>query len=132
MSRNGVIMRIYLKYLYAFLILLLIETMIALFVNDTIIRPYIGDVLVIILMYTFIRGVTKQFIKYLPIYLFVFASSVELAQYYHIINLLHLQDCRVISIIIGNSFDIKDILCYLIGTVVLIIWENIDKCSKYK
>lgn len=101
--------------------------MIALFVHDTIIRPYIGDVLVIILMYTFIRGIIKKSIKYLPIYLLVFASSVELAQYYNIVNLLNLQDYRLISVIIGNTFDIKDILCYLIGTVVLMIWEKIEK-----
>jgi len=109
----------------AFIFLLIIEIGIALFVNDTIIRPYIGDVLVIILMYTLIRGIVYKSIKYLPAYLFFFALIVELAQYYRVLNMLHLQDNEIISTIIGASFDVKDILCYLIAAVILVIWEKI-------
>jgi len=110
--------------------LLIIEIIIGLFVNDAIIRPYIGDVLVVILMYTFIRGIVQKSIKFLPIYLFIFASTVELAQYYHIIDILHIQDNKVISTIIGTSFDIKDIFCYLIATAILIIWKKMEN-AKY-
>jgi hypothetical protein len=124
---KGVFMKINLKYIVAFSILLIIEIMIAIFVNDDIIRPYIGDVLVIILMYTFIRGIIEKSIKHLPLYLLVFAASVELSQYYHLVNLLHLQNNKVLSTIIGNSFDAKDILCYLIGAVALVVWEKIEK-----
>lgn len=118
-------MRINLKYLLVFLLLFITETIIALFVHDAIIRPYIGDILVVILMYTFIRGFIKKPIKFLPIYLFLFASAVEVSQYFHLVNRLHLQNNRAMLIILGNSFDIKDILCYLVGTVILIIWEQI-------
>ena len=117
-------MKINVKYILAFIILFIMETFIALFINDTIIRPYIGDVLVVILMYTFIRGFIQKPIKFLPIYLFCFASTVEVMQYFKIVDLLHLQNNKVISTIIGTSFDIKDILCYLTGSVILIIWEN--------
>ncbi len=118
------------KYIFVFLILLITETIIALLVNDVIIRPYIGDVLVVILMYTLIRGVIQKSIKFLPIYLFLFASTVELAQYFHIVDMLYLQDNKVISTIIGTKFDIRDILCYLIGTAILFIWEKIEKKNK--
>ncbi len=124
-------MKINLKYLVAFSILLIIEIMIAIFVNDAIIRPYIGDVLVIILMYTFIRAIIEKNIKYLPIYLLILATSVELSQYYHLVNLLHLQNNKVLSIIIGNSFDVKDILCYLVGAIVLLVWEKIEKKHQF-
>ncbi len=56
-------MRINKKYIISFLILFIIEALIALFVHDNFIRPYIGDILVIILMYTFIRGVIDKKIK---------------------------------------------------------------------
>lgn len=56
-------MRINKKYIISFLILFIIEALIALFVHDNFIRPYIGDILVIILMYTFIRGVMDKKIK---------------------------------------------------------------------
>lgn len=117
-------MRINIKYILAFTILLITETIIALFINDAIIRPYIGDVLVIILMYTFIRGVIQKPLKFLPVYLFLFACVVEIAQYYHIADILNFQKNKVVSTITGTSFDLKDILCYLIGALILLIWER--------
>jgi hypothetical protein len=119
-------MRINKKYIISFLILFIIEALIALFVHDNFIRPYIGDILVIILMYTFIRGVMDKKIKTLPIYLFLFALFVEVMQYFKVIELLNLENNKVASIIMGTSFDIKDILCYFIGSMILIIYENIS------
>lgn len=119
-------MKINIKYIVSFTILFIIETIIAFFVHDQFIRPYVGDILVVILMYTFIRGFIKESIKFLPIYLFIFAAAVETAQYFHIVDLLHLKNNKVALIIIGNSFDIKDILCYLVGSVILIVWERLE------
>lgn len=120
-------MRIKQKYMLVFLILLLTEIIIALYIKDAIIRPYVGDILVLVLMYTFIRGLVRKPIRFLPVYLFFFASIIELGQYYHIVEKLHVQNNKLISTILGTSFDIKDILCYLISTVLLIIWEKIEK-----
>lgn len=117
-------MKIQIKYLISFIVLFMIETAIALFVHDTIVRPYIGDILVVILLYTFIRVFIAKQINALPIYIFIFAGAVEFAQYFHVVELLHLQNNRVMSVIIGNSFDIKDILCYLVGSILLLIWER--------
>jgi len=122
-------MKLNMKYIFTFFILFIVEIIIALFVHDTIIRPYIGDILVIILMYTFIRGFVKKTIKFLPVYLFVFAAIVEISQYYHIVNILHLQNNKIMSIIIGTSFDIQDILSYLVATVILVIWDKIVKSN---
>ena len=118
-------MKINIKYIFSFIILFITETFIALFVHDTIIRPYIGDILVIILMYTFIKSFIQKPLKFLPIYLFVFASAVEVVQYYRVVDLLHLENNKIISTIIGTSFDIKDILCYLVGSIILIMWEKL-------
>lgn len=120
-------MKINIKYIFAFLILLIAEIIIAIFVNDAIIRPYIGDILVVLLMYTLIRGFLQKPITLLPIYLFLFASAVELAQYFNIVGILHMQNNRVISIVLGATFDIKDILCYLVATIVLIALEKSKK-----
>lgn len=119
-------MKINVKYILAFIILFIMETFIALFINDTIIRPFIGDILVVILMYTFIRGFIQKPIKLLPLYLFIFSSTVEVVQYYRIVDLLHIQNNKLMSTIIGTSFDIKDILCYLIGSIILVIWDIIE------
>lgn len=115
------------KYLFAFLILFVLEIIIATFINDAIIRPFIGDVLVVILMYTLIRGFMKKPIQYLPLYLFLFATAVEIAQYFNIVKILDLHDNKLIATIIGTTFDIKDIICYLAATIILLIWEEIEK-----
>lgn len=120
---NKFLVQISKNYMLSFFIILIIEIFIALFVHDAIIRPYVGDILVVILMYTFIRGLVRKPIKFLPVYLFLFASAVELAQYFRIVELMNLQHNKVISIIIGTSFDIKDILCYLVAAVGLVIWD---------
>ena len=57
----------------------------------------------------------------------VFACIVEIAQYYRIVDVLHLRDNKMLSTVIGIYFDVKDILCYLIGTVILVIWEKVEK-----
>lgn len=112
------------RYLFAFLILLAIEIIIALFIHDAVIRPYLGDILVVILMYNLIRGMVKK-IKYLPVYLFLFATVIEISQYFQLVYRLQLQDYKIISTILGTSFDVKDIFCYLIATVILMIWERL-------
>lgn len=122
------LMKINIKYIFVFLILLKIEVLIALFVHDKFIRPYVGDVLVIILLYCFIRSFLKK-VKFLPYYLFLFGVIVEFAQYFKIVTLLNLQNNKILSIIIGSSFDIKDILCYFAAMIILIIWENIEKAK---
>ncbi|HBY21542.1 MAG: hypothetical protein A2Y24_06110 [Clostridiales bacterium GWE2_32_10] len=119
-------------YMGIFLILVVVEVMIALFVHDTIIRPYIGDVLIVFLMYSFIRGIVEKQIKLLPLYLFIFSTLVELAQYFQIVKMLNLQENKLFSIIIGARFDIKDILCYLVASIVLFVWEKMDKNEKNK
>ncbi|NLL07151.1 MAG: DUF2809 domain-containing protein [Clostridiaceae bacterium] len=117
-------MKLNLKYLIAFFILFVTEIFIALFVKDKIIRPFIGDILVVILMYTFIRGIWSKPIKGLPIYLFLFAVVVEITQYFHLVDRLGLGNNKLMATIMGTSFDVRDILCYFIGAVLLIIWEN--------
>lgn len=117
-------MKINMKYLLVFFILLVLEVLIALFVKDRIVRPFIGDILVMILMYTFIRGIIKKPIKGLPVYLFIFAVCVEISQYFHLVDKLNLRNNRIMTIIMGTSFDIKDILCYFAGTIIIIIWER--------
>lgn len=120
-------MKINKKYLLSFFVLLLIEITIALYIKDRIIRPFIGDILVVILLYTLIKVFMKKSYLLLPLYIFIFATIVEILQYFHIVDILKLQNNKVISTIIGTSFDFRDILCYLIGCIVIVFWEKLMK-----
>ena len=110
-------------YLIATLVLLATEVCIALFVHDGFVRPFIGDVLVVILIYTFIRIFIPEKVRWLSLYVFIFAVLAEVLQYFRIVEVLGLQDNKVMSTVIGTSFDIRDILCYFVGCVLTGIWD---------
>jgi len=112
-------------YLAASVLLFITEIIIALFVHDEIIRPYVGDVLVVILIYTIIRSFLKTEIKYLPFFLFAFACAVELSQFFGLVYLLNLQDNIFIATILGTSYSLVDLLCYFIAMIILVVWEKI-------
>ena len=80
------------------IILLTIEVLIALFIHDNFIRPYIGDVLVVMVIYTFIRIFVPERMRMLPSYILCFAVLVEVLQYFRVVELLGLQDNRFFKI----------------------------------
>lgn len=107
------------------LFLLFLEIFIALYVHDDFIRPYIGDMIVVILIYTFVRIWLPEKVRLLSLYVFIFAVFVELLQYFRIVEILGLYNNRLMRIVIGSVFDIKDILCYLVGCVILASYEAV-------
>ena len=106
-------------YGIATFILLIIEVLIALFVHDAFIRPYIGDVLVVIVIYTFVRIFIPERCVFLPLFVFIFATLVEVLQLFNIVDLLGIGDNRFFRVLIGSVFDIKDVLCYAVGCLIL-------------
>lgn len=105
-------------YLVAFLVFFLIEVFIAVFVRDDFIRPYIGDILVVVTLYCFIRVFLPVGVPLLPLYIFFFAVGVEVLQYFKVGEYIG-QGNRIIQTIIGSTFDWVDILCYGIGCLLL-------------
>ena len=110
-------------YLTATVLIFLVELLIALFVRDNFIRPYVGDMLVVVLIYTFLRGFFPEKPRLLPLYVFLFAAGVEALQGIRIVELLGLQNNRFFSVLIGTTFDWKDIVCYGAGCALLGLWE---------
>jgi DNA integrity scanning protein DisA with diadenylate cyclase activity len=88
------------------------------------VRAYLGDVLVVMLMYYFI----KSFISFEPVKLitgiFIFSCLIEILQYFHFGELLGFKDNRIMMIVLGNSFSWIDILCYFAGCVILYFIES--------
>lgn len=119
-------------YAIATVLLLGIEVFIALYVHDAFIRPYVGDVLVVVVIYTFIRIFIPEKCSLLPLYIFLFAAGVEVLQLFHFAQLLGLEQNGFWGILIGSVFDVKDVLCYAIGCVMLGLYEALPrrKCAK--
>jgi Protein of unknown function (DUF2809) len=112
------------KYFYLTLILLLIEIFIGVYVRDSFVRPFFGDVLVVILVYCFIQSFWKiQPVKAMA-GVFVFACVVEGLQYLNIVDKLGLRPYKLLVIILGSSFDWGDILAYAVGSAIVILTES--------
>ncbi len=102
-------------YLLIFSGLLAVEVGIALFVNDAFVRPYVGDMLVTLLLCCLCRVIVPVKVRLLPVYVFVFAACVEIGQYFDLVALLGLAENRIISIALGRTFSWMDLVCYAIG-----------------
>ena len=78
-------------YYFVLTILLLgLEILIALFVHDGIIRPYIGDLLVVILIYCFVKSFVNTPVFMTAVLVLLFSYTVEILQYLKITNVLGL------------------------------------------
>ena len=55
---------------------------------------------------------------FLPIYVFLFATFVEIAQYFNVVKLLGLQNNAFISTIVGTTFSFVDLICYSVGCLI--------------
>lgn len=104
-----------LPYILAFVLLLLAEIYIGLFVRDRFIRPYFGDVLVTALLCCLVRAVYPRGLRLLPAYVFAFSVVVEVTQYFDLVKLLGWENNALISTLMGRSFAWEDIHCYAAG-----------------
>lgn len=111
-------------YAALFLLLLGIEIYIAENVHDGFIRPYVGDVLVVILLCCLLRVIWPNGIKYLPLYVFLFAVFIEILQGIGISSLPFIRENKSLYIALGSVFDLSDILCYAVGCALIYISEN--------
>ena len=105
-------------YISVAVVLLITEVLIALFVKDNFIRPHLGDVFVVILIYAFLRIFFPTKPVWLPVPVLLFAILVEVLQYYHIVQVLHLSNSVFFSTLIGGCFDWKDIASYGFGALI--------------
>ena len=110
-------------YFILVIILFAIEVLIALFMHDSIIRPYGGDFLVVILIYCFLKAFLNTPVLKTAIAVLVFSYTVEILQYFNIVNWLGLEKSRLARIIIGSSFEWIDLLAYTLGIAVVLIVE---------
>ena len=104
-----------LNYYTGFIILLVIEIFIARFVKDDFIRPYLGDFLVVILIYCFLMAVSKLSILKGLIIVLIFSFAVEFFQLINIVKVLQYQPPKVVMIVLGSSFSVWDLLAYSLG-----------------
>ncbi len=115
------------RYALAALLVLLIEIAIALWVRDRIVRPYVGDILAVILVYLALRAVTALRVVPAAIIAFFAGVLVEFGQAANLLHLLGLGDHDAARILFGTVFSIGDIVCYAAGAAIAVLVDRPHK-----
>jgi hypothetical protein len=122
-------MRSFLKfepvYLILAVILFVVEVLIALFVHDHFIRPYLGDVLVVILIYCFVKSFLNTPVLPTALSVLIFSFLIEGLQFVNIVERLGLRDSVILSTVIGTSFAWIDVIAYIAGIATVLFIEKI-------
>lgn len=117
-----------LKYLLISVFIFLIEVLIATELKDIFfVRAYLGDVIVVMLLYTLIKSFFRVNNEKLILGISIFSCLVELAQYFNIAEKLGFREGSLMYIVIGNSFSWIDILCYAAGCLLLYLFIKVTK-----
>lgn len=107
------------KYFIAFLLLFLTEVAIAYFLKSGFIRHTVGDFLVVILMYCFLRSFVKMNPFILAGITLSIAYFIEFLQMTTFLEVLGWEHNRWANLIFGNSFSVQDLVAYTLGVAVV-------------
>ncbi len=107
-------------------VLLITEIFIGMYAHGWV-RSYLGDVLVVMLLYTLARTISPEKPEkalVLPAAILIFSFAVELLQLWGFCDKLGIEN-TLLRIIIGTGFSYIDLLCYVIGIIPCCIAELI-------
>lgn len=115
-----------LKYFIASIVLFLVELTIAILHFNAFIRGFLGDVLIILLMYSFLKIFIKNNVLKTAIFVLAFAYFVEFLQFFRLAELFHIKS-KILLIIVGSVFDLWDLVAYTLGFLFILLIEKIIK-----
>lgn len=106
----------------------LIEICIALFVRDSFVRPVLGDVLAVVLVYSGVLAIVDLRPAAAALIAFMVGVGVEALQYANALTHLGLERVPVARIVLGTTFSWGDIVAYAVGAFVALAadthWRN--------
>ena len=120
-------------YLILSAIVLGVEILIGLYAHGWI-RSYLGDVLVVILLYSIFRTIFPKWPGkwyVLPTVILIFAFGVEFLQLWGFCDRFGITN-RLLRIIIGTGFSIEDLVSYTIGIVPCYVVEYLTMRRKFR
>lgn len=117
-------MKVYRNYFVAAVVLFVIEVAIALFIDDNFVRPYVGDVLVVMLIYCVVKAFWNTPVFTTAGCVLLFAFGIELLQYFNIIKKLGLQQIKLARTVIGTSSEWFDLISYVAGIAIVLLIEK--------
>lgn len=112
------------KFFIFTIVLFVIEILIAVYVRDNFVRPYVGDYLVVMLVYCAVRTFIIAPVIKIAIGVLLFSYLIEVLQYFRLVARLGLEDNVVAKTVIGYGFEWKDILAYTLGIITVLVLER--------
>lgn len=123
MNRNKIAFKFNLLHFVIAVLLFFVEVFIAVYVHDDFVRPYIGDVLVVIFLYYLVKIFVDTPAFWTAMAVLLFSYVIETLQYFNFVARIGLGDSKLANIVIGNSFAWADIVAYTAGFVVVLAVE---------
>ena len=120
------------KYFLLGVLLFVIEVLIALYLDDNFIRPYVGDFLVVILLYCMLKSTIRISAWKAALGVLLFSYAIESMQYFNVVSLLGLQHNKLARIIIGTYFTWDDMAAYTLGILLVLMLERKNVIKKGK
>lgn len=109
-----------LYYLIAFILLFCVEFAIATYLKGGFIRGYLGDLLVVILVYAGLMTVSNLSVKAGLLTTGIIALSIEVLQLIDLTQYFEGSAKKVATLILGSHFSWLDLLMYTLG--ILVVW----------
>ena len=106
------------------LLLFVVEVVIGRYVTDRFVRPYIGDMLVVILIYCFVRSFFQLPVRPLAMGILIFSFVVEFLQAFHLVEVLGLEKSSLARTVLGTWFSWYDLLAYCAGIALVLAFEK--------
>lgn len=117
-------LRFHLGYCLLALTIFLSEIVIAKYMNGWV-RSYLGDVLVIIWLYSAIMSVVALNKKFVVLFTLITAFTIEFGQYFKLTEWLGCAPDSLAYIILGNTFSVEDLGCYVGGATLILLFERV-------
>jgi hypothetical protein len=114
------------------LVLFVMEVLIALYVHDNFVRPYVGDYLVVMLLYCAVRTFINASPLKIALAVLLFAYLIELLQYFHLVDRLGLAGNTMAKTVIGYGFEWLDLLAYTLGVISILLLEHFFGAGIFK
>jgi hypothetical protein len=112
------------KFFFRTLFLFLTEVLIALFIRDSFVRPYVGDYLVVFLIYCAVRTVLKAPVLKVASGVLLFSYLIEVLQYFQLAKRLGLDKNAVAKTVIVYGFEWWDLVAYTLGVLTILFLER--------
>ena len=110
-------------YFLLFLLLLGVEIAIASYLKMGFIRAYLGDFLVVILLYCLLMSTLKPSVKTGLVLTLAIAFAIELLQLVDLIRFFSQEYKQLATLILGSQFSWLDLLMYMLGIACVGITE---------